>query len=106
MAIQIEELNERILEAVGGIVEADPSATILVMSDHGARHHVDDVDEHFRIFFAARPGALNVSFGDDVAAVNVFRRLLSAVLGARLDDLPYEAWESDWSVPLSLNRHH
>jgi hypothetical protein len=105
MRTQIIELNRRIESVLSTIVQADPDATIIVLSDHGARHFTDGTEEHFRIFFAARPGALRVEFPDDIAPVNVFRRILSSALEVPLPDLPYEAWESDWFVPLSLTRY-
>lgn len=101
LATQVGKLNESVIFTLETIVTDDPSAVVIVMSDHGIRHHIDNWDEHFDMLFAARtPG--REMFGDDVSPVNVFRRILTEVFGADLPDLPYEAWRSDWDLPMLL----
>lgn len=105
MGTQIEQLNRRLLETVQRIATENPSAIVMLMSDHGARHHREDIDEHFRSFFAARTPGFSGLFSDDQSPVNVFRRILSAIRADDLADLPYEAWESDWGLPLLVQRY-
>ena len=90
------------IETLREVVALNPDATMIVMSDHGARHHLDGTDEHFRILFAARGGELNVEFPDDASPVNLFRRILTSAFAADLPDLPYRAWASDWHLPLTI----
>ena len=106
MRIQVEELNRLVIETLREVVAIDPDATMVVMSDHGARHHLDGTDEHFRILFAARGGELGVEFPDDASPVNLFRRILTSAFDADLPDLSYQAWASDWHLPLTVTRHH
>ena len=72
---QVEFLNERVLAAVDGIIEADPDGTVIVFSDHGLRRDRADMDEWFRILFAAR----GHDFPDDVTTLDVFPALLREV---------------------------
>jgi hypothetical protein len=105
LSTQIEELNRRLLETVRGIARENPSAIVILMSDHGARHIQEDVDEHFRSFFAARTPGFERLFADDQSPVNILRRILSAMHADDLADLPYEAWESNWGLPLILRAY-
>jgi hypothetical protein len=103
MRTQVATLHELVVDALSRIVDDNPDATVILMSDHGARHHLNNVEEHFNILFAARPGGLDVSFPEDITPVNVFRRVLAAQdPSADLADLPYEAWVSDWTYPLNV----
>jgi hypothetical protein len=106
MSTQVEQLNRRLLETVGRIARENPPAIVILMSDHGARHDKEDVDEQFRSFFAARTPGFSGLFSDDQSPVNIFRRILSAMHADDLADLPYEAWESDWGLPLVIRRYH
>jgi hypothetical protein len=105
MSTQVEHLNRRLLETVQRIARDNPSAIVILMSDHGARHDEEDVDEHFRSFFAARTPGFSGLFSDDQSPVNILRRILSAIQADDLADLPYEAWESNWSLPLVVRPH-
>jgi hypothetical protein len=103
--LQVDELNARVVETLDRVIDADPTGVVVVMSDHGARHRIENIDEHFRVLFAARTPGQPDLFGDDVTLVNVFRRILSEYFGESLPDLPYEAWESEWFVPLDISRY-
>lgn len=105
MRVQVQELNRLVVAALADIVDRNPDATVIVMSDHGARHYLGSVEEHFRVLFAARAGSLDVAFPDDISHVNIFRRILATGFDVPLADLPYQAWASDWLVPFSLTRH-
>ena len=104
LGTQIQVLNEAVINAVHQIVEADPSAWVIVMSDHGIRQHVRSWSEHFRTLFAARTPGYEEVFPDDISPVNVFRRAFTELFDGGLPDLPYEAWRSDWNLPLVLTR--
>jgi hypothetical protein len=105
LSIQIPALNEAVLAAIDEVTAADPDAIVIVMSDHGIRHHLANSEEHFRNLFAARVPDHPDLFAADIAPVNVFRRILSGVFGEDLEDLPYHAWVSDWIEPLTLTRY-
>jgi hypothetical protein len=105
MRIQVAALNQKVVETVRHIATENPTAIVILMSDHGARLHEASVDEHFRTFFAARTPGFDGLFADDQSPVNVFRRILSAAYGDDLADLPYEAWESNWRLPLVIHAH-
>jgi hypothetical protein len=78
---QIGWVNEFVLSAVDTIIENDPGAVVVLLSDHGARATPHDLDEWYRTFFAARtPGHAGL-FDDDARSLEVFPRLLEAYLG-------------------------
>jgi len=92
---QIRTLNDLVLSMVGRIVDADPTAIVVLFSDHGSRYTVADRQEQFKSFLAARaPGHARL-FPADESNVNVLRRIINAEFGARLEPLDYEAWWSD-----------
>ena len=99
---QIEGLNELLLAAVRDIVVADPNSVVIIMSDHGSRYSLEDPDEHFRTFFAARTPGIRGLFADDESPVNVLRTLFDEYLGSGTDPLPYEGWISNWGSDLDL----
>lgn len=103
LTLQIDELNRLLVEALGQIVDADPSAIVVLMSDHGIRYSLDDPDEHFKILLAARTPDGETLTVDDDSPVNILRRVL-ARLGEGVDSLDYERWDSDWVRILDLER--
>jgi hypothetical protein len=102
LGIQLQHLNDLVIQAVRRIVENNPEAIVLVLSDHGIRHSLTDDAEQFRILFAARTGSVPNAFPEDISLVNVFRTLLSHYFGEELTPLPYRGWLSDWFDPLLL----
>jgi len=99
---QIHYTNGQVLTAVEEIVQNDPTAIVILMSDHGSRRDPADLDEFFHTFFAARMPGID-GFPADVTPVNVMRLLVSAVTDTRLDPLPYRAWFfADERRPLEL----
>jgi hypothetical protein len=104
MRLQVGRLNEMTLTAIEGIVETNPSAVVILFSDHGARHQLDDFDEHFQVFFAARSPEHPDLLGPEASLVNVFRRLIGGYFGEALSDLPHQRYLSDWHSPLLLER--
>jgi hypothetical protein len=105
MADQIRVLNDLVIEAVDTIRRSNPDAVVLILSDHGARHSHEELDEHFDVFFAARSPGEPDAFKGEISLVNVFRRLLSAYFDEPLADLDYAAWVSDWLHPLDLESY-
>lgn len=69
---QLRFINTRVLEALDHVIEKDPDAIVIVMSDHGLRRDPADMDEWFRTLFAAR----GRDFPDDVTTHEVFPTLL------------------------------
>lgn len=104
MAAQVDALNDMMTDALREIVDANPDAVVIVLSDHGARHQLDAFDEHFRAFFAARTPEQPATYGGEISPVNVFRRFLSAYFGEVAPDVPHMTWLSDWESPLTLER--
>jgi hypothetical protein len=100
---QLAILNEATLNAVGTIVALDPEAVVVIFSDHGLRYSLDDTDEQFRSFLAARTPGVERLFPDDETAVNILRRFASAYWGADLNPLPPQTWWSDWNTTLDLS---
>jgi hypothetical protein len=103
LEVQITELNRLILASVERIIDADPDALVILMSDHGIRYSLDDLDEHYRILLAARTPDGSALFLDDESPVNVLRGVLGH-LGEPMDPLDYELWESDWFRVLDMER--
>ena len=100
---ELTYLNHRVLDGVNHLVAADPSAVVILFSDHGMRFDPEDIPEHFENFFAARtPGKAEV-FDQQLSLVNVFPELLNAYLGTDIESVPYQAWQSAL-MPLDLTR--
>ena len=93
---QIGVLNDLILGTLNDVVQNDPSAVIILMSDHGSRYSLADPSEQFHTFLAARTPGKHEVFADDEAAVNLLRRLFAEYFGAELERLPYRAWLGEW----------
>jgi len=99
---QVAYVNSRLLPTLDAIIGADPTAVIVLMSDHGSRRSSDDVDEYFMTFFAARTPGRHV-FPDDPSPVNVLRRLGQEYLHTETASLTYRRWHSPIeNLPLSL----
>jgi hypothetical protein len=91
-ADQVAWVNGQVVETVARILAANETPpVIIVFSDHGHRHDLQDPDEMLRSFFiAATPGHPSL-FPDDVTPVNLVPRLLNAFAG---DTLPLATEES------------
>lgn len=74
---QIRYLNGLVLEALDDVLD-DPDAIVLVMSDHGARYSYDDMDEWFRVLFAARTPAATAQIEFMPLHAGVFPALFNA----------------------------
>jgi hypothetical protein len=96
---QLEYLNGQLLATLDRMIAADPSATIILMSDHGSRRDRTNLDEFFHSFFAAR--TTGAPFPDDISPVNVLSWIAPGSHSPRL--LPYRAWMfADEIRPLEL----
>ena len=99
---QISYLNGELITLLRHLVDSDPTATVIIMSDHGSRRDRADLDEFFHNFFAARSGGA-LDFPDDVSPVNVLRLVVSSGPGPEMQPLPYAAWVfADRMRPLEL----
>jgi hypothetical protein len=103
LELQVAELNRLILDAMRRIVDSDPDAMVILMSDHGIRYSLEDLDEHYRIFLAARTADGSSLLAADDSPINVFRRVLAS-MGEPIEPLAYEKWASNWSRPLDMTR--
>jgi hypothetical protein len=106
---QVEYLNSQILSAVDRILDRNPDAVILVMSDHGSESRLDwlnarrsDFDERFSNLFAARTPGYPELFGEDPTAVNTLTRVLNAYLGADHPEASDTLYYSDPGIVLNL----
>jgi len=99
---QIHYTNGEVLKAVSQIAQSDPTAIVILMSDHGSRRDRADLDEFFHNFFAARTPGFQ-PFPANISPVNVMRLLVSMASGQELDPLAYRAWLfADEQRPLEL----
>jgi hypothetical protein len=99
---QIHYTNGEVLKAVRQIIRDDPTGIVILMSDHGSRRDIVDLDEFFHNFFAARTPGQEV-FPADVSPVNVLRLLIAAETDVPLEPVPYRAWFfADEERPLEL----
>jgi hypothetical protein len=102
LAQQLAALNTIILDTVDRIIDADPSAAVILMSDHGIRYSLGDPEEQFRILLAARTPGKSDIYPQDASAVNVLRALFSAYLGSNTPPVAYRAWLGPWRSYLHL----
>jgi hypothetical protein len=99
---QIHYTNGEVLKAIIQIVRDDPTGIVILMSDHGSRRDIVDLDEFFHNFFAARTPGQEV-FPADVSPVNVLRLLIAAEADRPMEPLDYRAWFfADEERPLEL----
>ena len=101
---QIRDLNRQVVEAVTRISTADPTAVVVVMSDHGARYSLADIPEHYRTLLAARTPKFPNLFSDSESPVNILRVIFEAYFDLNTPALPYEAWASEWRSYLPLRQ--
>jgi hypothetical protein len=92
---QIQALNDGVLGSVDRIIEADPSAIVVLMSDHGSRYTISNREEQFKSFLAARAPGEPRLFPENESDVNILRRIIRAEFGAQIEPLRYKAWWSD-----------
>ncbi|HEX5466729.1 MAG TPA: hypothetical protein VFW92_08670 [Candidatus Limnocylindrales bacterium] len=103
LADELTYLNAQVLAGVKQIVARDPSAIIIVFSDHGARFDDADRPEWFRSFLAARTPGQTDLFGPAPSPVNYLPTLFDAYFGMSLPTRAYSAW---WATagPLDLQQ--
>ena len=87
---QLEYLNRRVERMLNRIVEENPEAVVVVMSDHGSSLHFawgepdDDLDERFSILMAIRGPGASVAFEDGMTPVNLLTNIFNTYFGASL----------------------
>ena len=101
---QLRYINARALEVIAHLVEVDPEAAIVVMSDHGSEAHMDwndaargDLDERFGILFATRTPGRSCVFAASSSPVNLFPQLFNEYLGTHAPLSPDRAFVSQIS---------
>ena len=82
---QIEHLNELVLGAVQRILrDSATPPVVLVFSDHGHRHNLEDADEMISsLLLSYTPGAPGL-IPNDATPVNLLPRILNAYFGANV----------------------
>lgn len=99
-AKHLETVNTLLLDAIDAIRTVDPSAMIVVMSDHGTvRSGEHGSPNAFRSFFAARIPGGSPSFPDDISPVDVLRLIADP---SAVPTEPYRAWVSAQEAPMSV----
>ena len=98
MAGQVQHLNDLVLDSVERIITASPEPPIIVVfSDHGGRHHLDDRAEMLRsLLLTYTPGRVGL-FPEDASAVNLFAYLLNGYFAANIRMASEEAYFVDVS---------
>ena len=99
VAAQTRCVDRLVAEAVTSITALDPTAVIIVFSDHGPDAHLDwsnpdvhAVEERSANLFAARTPGRSDLFPDDVTLVNVLPILFNAYMGTNMPTHPNEFW--------------
>jgi hypothetical protein len=98
MAGQVQHLNDLVESSVKRIIEASPEPPIIIVfSDHGGRHHLDDHAEMLRsLLLTYTPGKAGL-FPEDTAAVNLLAYLLNGYFEANIPLASEEAYLVDVS---------
>jgi hypothetical protein len=100
---QIEHLNDLVLEALDDLVDRDPTAIVVVLSDHGIRM-AGDPNALFRNLLVARtPGEARL-LGEAPTPVNILPSILNAYLGASLSTQPDSRYQSGTDPWLAVER--
>ena len=110
IAGQIQYVDTKVIETVEQILQASPEPPIIILfSDHGSRHRVDDREEMLRsLLVSFTPGKTGV-FPEDATPVNLFPRLLNEYFGTGVPLSSEESYTTDLSElqtkgPLNLER--
>ena len=98
LADQTRCIDTLLMNALATLVDADPSAVVILMSDHGpdvrydwAAPHQPGLGDRVACLFAARtPGG--ELFPDDITLVNVLPRLFNRYLGTSLPTRPDDTY--------------
>jgi hypothetical protein len=94
---QLTHLNTLVLEAVTELIErSHRPPVVIVFSDHGSRHDLENRDEMLRNLFMSytpdRPGL----FPDDSSPINVIARLMNGYAGSSITLATEEAYQADY----------
>ena len=96
---QLEYLNERVLSAIDSVAAIDPTAVVILFSDHGIDPHLREhfgaelrVEDRFKSLFASRTPGRTCLFGADATPNDLFPILLAEYL--------------DEAVPTVERRHY
>ena len=110
IAGQIQYLDTKVIGTVEQILQASPEPPIIILfSDHGSRHRVDDREEMLRsLLVSFTPGQTGV-FPENATPVNLFPRLLNEYFGTGLPLSSEESYTTNLSElqtkgPLNLER--
>ena len=95
---QVEELNDRVLEAVTKLAADDPEAVVVAFSDHGVRRE-GEPDALFRNLIVARTPGHPRLLGSHPTPINIVPTILATYLNAatpRLADASFASTDDPW----------
>ncbi|HEX6610609.1 MAG TPA: hypothetical protein VF051_07510, partial [Hyphomicrobiaceae bacterium] len=98
---QVESINRLVLDALEDVVQADPDAIVVVMSDHGHRAPDRPEADLLANFLAVRMPATGLPA--DVTPVDLLAAISSAAFDTSFEPHPYHAWISDAEAPLTMH---
>ncbi|HEX7067191.1 MAG TPA: hypothetical protein VF295_03235, partial [Candidatus Limnocylindria bacterium] len=98
---QVESINRLVLDALEDVVQADPDAIVVVMSDHGHRAPDRPEADLLANFLAVRMPATGLPA--DVTPVDLLAAISSAAFDTSFEPHPYRAWISDAEAPLTMH---
>ena len=81
---QVQQVNRLTLDALNAVLN-DPTAIVVIMSDHGARVDQADHSEWYRTLFAARTPGHPHAFRDAAYATALFPAIAREYFGAEVD---------------------
>lgn len=91
---QIEYLNQLVLRTVRQVISLSTRpVVVIVFSDHGARHDLDDRDEMLRNLFLSYTPAHAGLFPDDATPVNLVPQILNAYMGMSIPLASEESYQ-------------
>lgn len=99
LADQISHLDRLVLDAIDALVERDPNAVIVIVSDHGVRLDGAGPSVMFRNLIVARTPGHPRLLGDHPTLINVLPAILDAYHGThlpRLADSLHRAGTDPW----------
>ena len=105
---QLAYIDKQMLTTEKAIVKADPSAVIMIFSDHGSGAYLDPLDptksdlgERFGNLFAVRTPGMSGIYTSPVTPLDMFGILFNAYLGTNISKNPEV--DSTWFGPITDN---
>ena len=100
---QVESINRVVIDALDDVVRSNPSAIVVIMSDHGHRAPGRPESDLLANFLAVRIPGQEAGLPADVTPVNLLRAISATTSDAPIELHPYRAWISDAEAPLTMH---